>query len=54
MVLGCIAPYHLAQGGWVGGQLAANFLLLLAVPSCSCSDQINESRWDSNLELAGS
>ena len=37
-VLGCIAPCHLAQGDAVGGQLAAYFLLSLAVPSCSCSD----------------
>ena len=43
MVLGCTAPCHLAQGGGVGGQLAAYFLLSLAVPSCTCSDRINES-----------
>ena len=43
MVLGCTAPCHLAQGGGVGGQLATYFLLLLALPSCSCLDQINES-----------
>ena len=44
-VLGCTAPCHLAQGGegGIGGQLAAYFLLSLAVPSCSCSDRINES-----------
>ena len=42
-VLGCTAPCHLAQGGGVGGQLAAYFLLSLAVPSCSCLDRINES-----------
>ena len=42
-VLGCTAPCHLAWGGGVGGQLAAYFLLSLAVPSCSCPDQINES-----------
>ena len=30
-------------GGGVGGQLAAYFLLSLAVPSCSCLDRINES-----------
>ena len=29
-------------GGGVGGQLAAYFLLSLAVPSCSCLDRINE------------
>ena len=44
MVLGCTAPCHLAQGGGeVGGQLAAYFLLSLAMPSCSCLDRINES-----------
>ena len=43
MVLGCTVPCNLAQGGGVGGQLAAYFLLSLAVPSCSCSDRINES-----------
>ena len=43
MVLGYTTPCHLAQGGRVGGQLAAYFLLSLAVPSCSCSDRINES-----------
>ena len=42
-VLGCTAPCHLARGGGIGGQLAVYFLLSLAVPSCSCSDQINES-----------
>ena len=43
-VLGCTTPCHLAQGeGRVGGQLAAYFLLSLAVPSCNCSDRINES-----------
>ena len=42
-ILGCTAPCHLAQGGGVGGQLAAYFLLSLAVPSCNCSDRINES-----------
>ena len=42
-VLGCTALCHSAQGGGVGGQLAAYFLLSLAVPSCSCSDRINES-----------
>ena len=42
-VLGCTAPCHLAQGGGIGGQLVAYFLLSLAVPSCSCSDRINES-----------
>ena len=42
-VLGCTAPCHLAQGGGVGGQLAAYFLFSLAVPSCSCLDRINES-----------
>ena len=42
-VLGCTAPCHLAQGGGVGGQLAPYFLLLLGVPSCSCSDRINKS-----------
>ena len=42
-VLGCTAPCHLAQGGGVGGQLSAYFLLSLAVPSCNCSDRINES-----------
>ena len=42
-VLGCTAPCHLAQEGGVGGQLVAYFLLSLAVPSCSCSDRINES-----------
>ena len=42
MVLGYTAPYHLAQGGGVGGQLAAYFLFSLAMPSCSCLDQINE------------
>ena len=41
--LGFIAPYHLAQWGGVGGQLAAYSLLSLAVPSCSCSNRINES-----------
>ena len=41
-VLGCTAPCHLAQGGRVGGQLAAYFLLSLAVPSCSYLDRINE------------
>ena len=43
MVLGCTAPCHLVQGGGIGGQLAAYFLLSLAVPSCSCLDRINES-----------
>ena len=42
-VLGCTAPCHLAQGGGIGGQLAAYFLLSLAVPSYSCLDRINES-----------
>ena len=42
-IFGCTAPCHLAQGGGVGGQLAAYFLLSLAMPSCSCSDRINES-----------
>ena len=42
-VLDCTAPCHLARGGGVGGQLAAYFLLSLVVPSCSCSDRINES-----------
>ena len=42
-ILGCTAPCHLTQGGGVGGQLAAYFLLSLAVPSCNCLDQINES-----------
>ena len=43
-VLGCTAPCHLAQGkSGVGGRLTAYFLLLLAVPSCSCSNRINES-----------
>ena len=42
-VLDCTTPCHLAQGGGVGGQLAAYFLLSLAVPSCNCSDRINES-----------
>ena len=43
-VLGCTTPCHLAQGeSGVGGQLAAYFLLLLVVSSCSCSDRINES-----------
>ena len=32
-VLGCTTPCHLAQGGGVGGQLAAYFLLSLAVPN---------------------
>ena len=41
-VLDCTAPCHLAWGGGVGGQLTAYFLLSLAVPSCSCSDRINE------------
>ena len=42
-VLDCTAPCHLAQGGGrVGGQLAAYFLLSLAVSSCSCSYRINE------------
>ena len=42
-VLGCTAPCHLAQGGGVGGQLAAYFLFSLAVPSCSYLDRIIES-----------
>ena len=42
-VLGCTARCHLAQGGQVGGQLTAYFLLSLAVPSCNRSDRINES-----------
>ena len=42
-VLDCIAPCHLARGGGIGGQLAAYFLLPLAVLSCSYSDRINES-----------
>ena len=42
-VSGCTGTCHLAQGGGVGGQLAAYFLFSLAVPSCSCSDRINES-----------
>ena len=43
-VLCCTAPCHLARGGGgVDGQLAAYFLLSLAVPSYSCSNQINES-----------
>ena len=43
MVLGCTAPCHVTQGGGIDGQLAAYFLLSLAVPSYSCSDRINES-----------
>ena len=43
-VLGCTAPCHLTQGGGgIRGKLATYFLLSLVVPSCSCSDQINES-----------
>ena len=42
-VLGCTTPCHLAQGGGIGSQLAAYFLFSLMVPSCSCSDRINES-----------
>ena len=42
-VLGCTTPCHLAQGGGISGQLAAYFLLSLAVLSCSCLDRINES-----------
>ena len=42
-VLGCTALCHLAQGGRVCGQLTTYFLLSLAVPSCSCSNRINES-----------
>ena len=42
MVLDCTAPCHLAQEGGVGGQLAAYFLISIAVPSCSCSDRINK------------
>lgn len=42
-VLDCTASCHLAQGGRVGGQLAAYFLLSLAVPSCNRSNRINES-----------
>ena len=42
-VLDSTASCHLAQGDGVDGQLAAYFLLLLAVPSCNCSDQFNES-----------
>ena len=42
-VLGCTAPYHLAQEGRVGGQSAACFLLSLSMPSCNCLDRINKS-----------
>ena len=42
-VLACTAPCHLAQGGRIDGQLATYFLLSLVMPSCSCSDRINES-----------
>ena len=42
MVLGSTASCHFAQGSGVGGQLAAYFLLSLAVPSCNYLDQFNE------------
>ena len=42
-VLDCTTLCHLAQGGGIGGQLAAYFLFSLAVLSCSCLDQINKS-----------
>ena len=42
-ILDCTALCHLAQGSGVSGQLAAYFLLSLAVPSCSCSNRINKS-----------
>ena len=38
MVLDYTAPCYLVQGGGVGGELTAYFLLSPAVPSCSCSD----------------
>ena len=41
-VLDSTASYRLAQGGGVGDQLAAYFLLSLVVPSCNCSNQFNE------------
>ena len=42
-VLDSTSYCHLAQGGKVGGQLAAYFLLSLVVPSCNYSDRFNES-----------
>ena len=42
IVLDYTALCHLAQGGGVGSQLVY-FLLPLVVPSCSYSEQINES-----------
>ena len=42
-ILGSIASCHLTQVGKLGGQLAAYFLLSLAVPSCNCSDRFNKS-----------
>ena len=40
-VLGSTTSYHLTQGGEVGGQLVAYFIL--AVPSCNCLDRFKES-----------
>ena len=42
-VLDSTVSCHLAHGDKVGGQLAAYFLLLLAVPSCNYSNEFNES-----------